>query len=98
MKKIIALLAASASLAAFAPVNVQAFDGHGHGHGSSSNLSFWNNCRSCGTAMYRERVVVGHDRHGHPIFGYRAVSHQCRPVSHHHGHNHGGSMGHFGHR
>jgi hypothetical protein len=84
MKTLITLLAVSASLAALAPVNSQAFDGHNHG--SSGSRCFANNCGSCGTAVYRERVVVGHDRHGCPIFGYRTVSHVCRPVGHNHGH------------
>lgn len=83
MKKIITLLAATASLAVFAPSSSHAFDGHRHGPAPSR--SFANNCNSCGTSVYRERVVVGYDRHRHPIFGYRIVSHNCRPVSHHHG-------------
>ncbi|OYW72052.1 MAG: hypothetical protein B7Z37_26005 [Verrucomicrobia bacterium 12-59-8] len=87
MKKLITLLAAAASLAVFAPASSQAFDGH------CSSRSFANNCGSCGTAVYRERVVVGYDRHRHPIFGYRVVSHNCRPspAAHHHGSNSGPS-------
>jgi len=84
MKKLITLLAVTTGLAVFAPASSQAFDGHGHG--SSSSRSFAHNCSSCGTAVYRERVVTGYDRHHHPIFGYRLVSHNCRPVSHHHHH------------
>ncbi|MHB1080312.1 MAG: hypothetical protein ACYC67_12970 [Prosthecobacter sp.] len=87
MKKIIALLAVTASLAVLAPASSQAFDGH------HSSRSFTNNCGSCGTAVYRERVITGYDRHGHPIFGYRIVSHNCRPVSHRHGSNFGPSRG-----
>ncbi len=85
MKKLITLLAVTAGLAVFAPSSSQAFDGHGH----SSSRSFSNNCGSCGTAVYRERVVTGYDRHRHPIYGYRIVSHSCRPrhSSHHHGHS-----------
>jgi hypothetical protein len=80
MKKLFTLIAVTASLAVFAPASSQAFDCH------HSSRSFANNCGSCGTAVYRERVIVGHDRHGHPIFGYRIVSHNCRPVGHSHGH------------
>ncbi len=82
MKKLITLLAVTASLAVFAPASSQAYDGH------SSSRSFANRCGSCGTSVYRERVVTGRDCHGHPIFGYRTVSHNCRPSysGHHHGH------------
>jgi hypothetical protein len=84
MKKLLTLLAVTASLAVFAPASSQAFDGHSHG--PSPSRSFANNCGSCGTAVYRERVITGRDCHGHPIFGYRVVSHNCRPVGHSHGH------------
>ncbi len=83
MKKLITLLAVSVGLAVLAPAKSQAFDGH------NSSRSFSNHCSSCGTAVYRERAVIGHDRHGHPIFGYRIVSHNCRPAGHSHGHGHG---------
>lgn len=80
MKKLLTLLAATASLAVLAPASSQAFDGH------HSSRSFANHCGSCGTAVYRERVVIGHDRHGHPIFGHRVLSHHCRPMARSHGH------------
>jgi len=88
MKKIITLLAVTASFAVLAPASSQAFDGH------HSSRSFANNCGSCGTAVYRERVITGYDRHHHPIFGYRIVSHNCRPVgrSHNYGHGSNGSF------
>lgn len=80
MKKLLTLLAATATLAVLAPASSQAFDGH------HSSRRFANNCGSCGTAVYRERVVIGYDRHRHPIFGYRVLSHHCRPMAHRHGH------------
>ena len=88
MKKILIILAASATFGVLAPATSQAFDGHG------SSRSFVNHCSSCGTPVYRERAIVGHDRHGHPIFGYRTISHNCRPSfgRHGHGHSHGPSI------
>lgn len=83
MKKIFTLLAVSASLAVFAPASSQAFDGHHHGPAPSR--SFAHNCGNCGSAVYRERVITGYDRHHHPIFGWRIVNHTCRPMGHHHG-------------
>lgn len=83
MKKLFTLIAVTASLAVFAPASSQAFDCH------SSNRSFAHNCGSCGTSVYRERVITGFDRHHHPIFGYRIVSHNCRPSFAGHGHGHG---------
>jgi hypothetical protein len=87
MKKLITLLAVTASLAVLAPASSQAFDGH------NSSRSFANNCATCRTPVYRERGITGHDRHGHPIFGYRVLSHNCRPsfAGYHHGH--GGNSG-----
>ena len=60
MKKLFTLIAVTVSLAVFAPASSQAFDGHGHG----PSRSFANNCGSCGTAVYRERTVIGRDRPG----------------------------------
>lgn len=95
MKKIITLLAVAAtSLAALTPSTTQAYDGHGHGY---SSRSFSHNCRSCSGPVYRERVVVGRDRHGCLQYGYRTVSHRCMPSRghghdhHDHGHSHHGS-------
>ena len=45
MKKLITLLAVTASFAVLAPATAQAFDGHG------SSRSFSNNCGSCGTPV-----------------------------------------------
>lgn len=86
MKKLITFLALTASLAILASATSQAFDGHG------SSRSFSNNCGSCGTPVYRERAITGYDRHGHPVYGYRIVSHSCRP-SYGYGSSHNSSHG-----
>ncbi|HEY1050084.1 MAG TPA: hypothetical protein VGE39_10030 [Prosthecobacter sp.] len=90
MKKIFTLLAMATSFAVMAPSASQARDDHHHRHGPSGR-SFWHNCSVCGGPLYRERVYVGRDRHGHPIFDYRTAPHQHvfgRGRGHDH-HNHG---------
>ncbi|MCP5560179.1 MAG: hypothetical protein H7A55_20715 [Verrucomicrobiaceae bacterium] len=92
MKKLITLLAVTASFAVLSPASVQARDDHGH----SSSRSVSHNCGSCGSPVYRERTFNGYDRHGHPVFGYRTVGHSCRSSSGHgggHGSGHGSSSG-----
>ncbi|MES2597046.1 MAG: hypothetical protein V4662_17000 [Verrucomicrobiota bacterium] len=92
MKKIITLLAvAVTSLAALTPSTTQAYDGHGH-----SSRSYSHSCGSCRAPIYRERVVIGRDRHGCLQYGYRTVSHSCRS-SHGHGHDYGHSSHGRGH-
>lgn len=81
MKKIITLLAVATSLAIFTPSASQAYDGRGH-----SSRSYSHSCGSCRSPIYRERVVIGRDRHGCLQYGYRTVSHSCRS-SHGHGHS-----------
>ncbi len=89
MKKIITLLAvAVTSLAAFTPTTSQARDGHDHGH---SSRSYSHSCGSCRSPIYRERVVIGRDRHGCLQYGYRTVSHRCSSRSGHGHHDHGHS-------
>ncbi|MDZ4405540.1 hypothetical protein [Prosthecobacter sp.] len=94
MKKIITLLAVVAGFAVLTPATSQARDGHG-----SYSRSYSHTCGSCRTPVYRERVCTGHDRHGHPVYGYRTASHSCRPSyghgSHGHGSSHGSSRGRF---
>lgn len=88
MKKIITLLAVATGFAVMAPAASQAHDSRGqHSHGGSSR-SFSHNCNTCRTPVYRERAVVGRDRHGCAIYGWRTVAHNCRPA-----HNHGGRPG-----
>ncbi|MFZ2281975.1 MAG: hypothetical protein WAW39_29530 [Prosthecobacter sp.] len=77
MKKLITLLALTASFAVLAPSTSHAFEGHG----SSRNSS--NNCGSCGTPLSREHAVTGYDRHRNPVYGYRTASHNCRPSNGH---------------
>lgn len=95
MKKILTLLAVAAtSLAVLAPSTSQAYDGHGHG---SSSRSFSHSCGACRAPVYRQRVVIGRDRHGCLQYGYRTVSHSCRS-SYGRGHDHGhSSHGHSSH-
>lgn len=90
MKKIITLLAIVSGFAVMAPAASQAHDSRSpHSHGSSSR-SFSHRCNSCGTGVFRERAVVGRDRHGCAIYGWRTVGHNCRPAHRHdHGHSHG---------
>lgn len=97
MKKLITLLAVTASFAVLAPASVQARDSHGH-----SSRSVSHNCGSCGSPVYRERVITGYDRCGEPVYGYRTVGHSCRSSSGHggghgsgHGSSHGSSGGHI---
>lgn len=92
MKKIITLLAVATGFAVMAPAASQAHDSRSpHSHGGSSR-SFAHSCNSCRTPVYRERAVVGRDRHGCAIYGWRTVAHSCRPApSRGHGHSHGGS-------
>jgi hypothetical protein len=89
MKKLLTLLAVTASLAVFVPTTSQARDSHGH-----SSRSFSHSCNSCGTSVYRERAVTGYDRHGHAVYGYRTVGHSCRSNS---GHGRGHSSGQSSH-
>lgn len=92
MKKLITLLAIGAGFAVMAPTSSQARDGHG---GSSS---FSHRCGSCGSSVYRQQVITGYDRHGHPVYGWRTASHSCRTSYEGHGGSHGGghSSGHGG--
>lgn len=90
--KLITLLAVVAGFAVLTPATSQARDYHG-----SSNRSYSHNCGSCRTPIYRQRVVVGHDRHGCPVYGYRTVSHSCRSSYGHSSHGHS-SHGHSGSR
>ncbi|WP_395745522.1 hypothetical protein [Prosthecobacter sp.] len=89
MKKIITLLAITTGFAVMAPTASEARDHHDHGGFAPS---FSHRCSACGTSVYRQQVIVGHDRHGHPVYGWRTVSHSCRPAHHSHG-RHFGSPG-----
>lgn len=77
MKKIFTLLAIATSFAVMAPASSQARDrGHDHDHDRySTSRSFSHSCRVCGRPVFRERVYVGRDRHGHPMFDWRVASH-----------------------
>ncbi|WP_395739886.1 hypothetical protein [Prosthecobacter sp.] len=91
MKKIITLLAIMTGFAVVAPTASEARDHHDHG---GSFTSFSHRCGACGTSVYRQRVIIGRDRHGHLVYGWRTVSHNCRPAHHHdHGHSSGGRFG-----
>jgi hypothetical protein len=92
MKKIITLMAATASLGLLMPSVLEAHDRHDSGH---SSRSYSHNCGSCGSAVYRERTVTGYDRHGHPVYGYRTASHSCRSSSGHGSGHHRSSGGHI---
>jgi hypothetical protein len=90
MKKIIALLALGIGFSVMTPVASQARDHH------ENSSTFSHRCGACGSSVYRQRVITGHDRHGHPSYAWRALSHNCRPAHGGHGGNygqHGGSHG-----
>lgn len=84
MKKLITLLAVTATFAVLAPVTMQARDSHGH-----SSRSYSHSCGSCRAPVYRERVFAGYNRCGEPVYSWRTVGHSCRS-----GHGHGHSSGH----
>lgn len=83
MKKILTLLAIVTGFAVMAPADTQARD-----YRSSYGRSFSHSCRTCGTGVYRERVIVGRDRYGRPISSWRTVGHHCRPQYRHYNHPH----------
>lgn len=82
MKKLLTLLAIVTGLAVMAPADSQARDHRSYGR------SYWHNCGACNTPLYRERTVIGRDRFGRPVLGWRTVGHNCRPPHRHHQHRH----------
>ncbi len=79
MKKIFTLLAIATGFAVMAPADTQARDSrHDHHDRYSSSRSFSHNCRVCSRPVFRERVYVGRDRRGNPIFDWRLASHDHR--------------------
>lgn len=84
MKTLLAILAVVTGVAVMAPASTQAHESR------SSSRGGFSSCDRCHIPLRRERVVVGRDRCGRPIFGWRTVSHACRPPQHHHhyGHSH----------
>jgi hypothetical protein len=96
MKKLLTLLAVAASFAVFTPSAVQARDSH-----CLTSRSHSHNCGSCGSSVYRERVFVGYNRCGEPVYSYRTVGHNCRysqghrHSSRHHSHRGYSSGGHI---
>lgn len=89
MKKFIALFALVTGFTVLAPASAEAGDRHGSYRQQGST------CGSCGGEVYRQRVVVGYDRHGHPTFAWRTAFHRCAPRSH--GGGHGSSSHGSGH-
>lgn len=88
MKKLFTLLAMVTGIAVLTPQDTQARD-----YRPSGGRSFWHNCNVCGDPMYREKVYVGRDRFGHPIYDWRTVPHQHqfrRGRGHDHDHHHHG--------
>jgi uncharacterized membrane protein YgcG len=97
MKKLITLLAVTASFAVLTPAAVQAGDHH-----HSSSRSYSHACGSCGSSVYRERVYAGRNNCGEPVYTWRTVGHSCRSSSGHggghssgHSSSHGSSGGHI---
>lgn len=73
MKKLFFLIAVTTAFTVLTPTMSQARDNH---HSAARSVS--HSCRFCGSAVYRERAITGYDRHGHPVYGYRTLSHHCR--------------------
>ncbi len=92
MKKFALVLAFIASSLVLTPSISEARD-HGRGHHHDSRRVAYR-CRDCGSPVYQERYFAGRDRHGHPSFGWRTISHRHpRGHGHHHGHDHGRDRG-----
>ncbi len=85
MNKFIALFALITGFAVLAPTSAEA----GGRHSSSSSRCVSHRCGSCGSPVYKIRVVVGCDRHGCHIYGWRTQSHRCAPRYYGGGHDHG---------
>jgi hypothetical protein len=48
-------------------------------HKYSKSHVYVSGYRSCGTPIYTERYLIGHDRCGYPVWGYRTVQRYCPP-------------------
>ncbi|MCB1245268.1 MAG: hypothetical protein AB7Q64_23370 [Verrucomicrobiales bacterium] len=94
MKK---LVFAFTLLAGFGLIATPSAEARGHHHSSARSVAHY--CGSCGSAVYRERVVIRRTECGDPVYGWRTAGHHCasrRGVHRHgqvspgHGHERGG--------
>ncbi len=88
MKKFITLLLAlGLGISVMAPVTSEARDHRRY----SRQAVYSHSCGYCGGPMYRQQIVVGYSRYGHPMYSWRPVSHIHRSGygrGHHRGHDH----------
>ena len=73
MKIFVALFALITGFSVLSPISAEA------GHRQSSSRRVSHHCDSCGSPVYKIRVIIGCDRHGCPIYGWRTQSHRCAP-------------------
>lgn len=76
--KTIALTLGIAALGLFGTAPTVEARGYNHNRGHVASHVHVSGHRSCGTPIYTERYLVGYDRRGFPVWGYRQVVHPPR--------------------